>query len=190
MAQETTIAGLAEFLAAHADLLESLHSQAGADRWHVSQHDFAASLYRSAAHRFSGAFPAAETLAQYLQSLQLHDLALVCALQRGAEPAWNEFVAQYRPLLHAAARAIVGAAGEAHARDLADSVEAIFTRHDVNLSVLRRLRRGSTSPILSAFACVRQPLSDRQSVTGDSRRSALSPVAHRAQRTRAAVRSA
>src|SRR5580704_3437260 len=117
MPPETTAAGLTEFLAAHASLLESLHTQAGADRWSVSRQGFAAALYRSAAHRFGAALPAGETIETYFRTLHLEDLALVCALQRGSEPAWNEFVAQYRPLLYAAARAIVGAAGEARARE-------------------------------------------------------------------------
>jgi len=124
MPPETTADGLAEFLAAHAALLESLHAQAGAERLSVSSQEFAAALYRSASYRFGTALPADETLQAYLRALHLEDLALVCALRRGSEPAWNEFVAQYRPLLYAAARAIVGAAGEARARELADSLYA------------------------------------------------------------------
>jgi RNA polymerase sigma-70 factor, ECF subfamily len=124
MPPETTAAGLAEFLAAQASLLDSLHAQAGAERWGVSHQEFAGALYRSAAHRFGGTFPANETLEAYLRALHLEDLALVCALQRGSEAAWNEFVAQYRPVLYAAARAVVGAAGEARARELADSLYA------------------------------------------------------------------
>jgi len=124
MPPETTAAGLAEFLAAHASLLESLHAQAAADRWSVTSQEFAAALYRSASHRFAATLPPDETLEVYLRALHLDDLALVCALRRGSEPAWNEFVAQYRPLLYAAARAIVGAAGEARARELADSLYA------------------------------------------------------------------
>jgi RNA polymerase sigma-70 factor (ECF subfamily) len=124
MPPETTAAGLTEFLAAHASLIESLLKQARADRWSVTTQEFAAALYRSAAHRFGGALPADEALEAYFQTLHIEDLALVCALQRGSEPAWNEFVAQYRPLLYAAARAFVRAAGEARARELADSLYA------------------------------------------------------------------
>jgi RNA polymerase sigma-70 factor (ECF subfamily) len=45
-------------------------------------------------------------------------------LRRGSDTAWEEFIAAYRPVLYAAARAIVGAAGEARARELADSLYA------------------------------------------------------------------
>ena len=124
MPPEATAAGLAEFLTAYASLIESLHMQAGAERWRVSNQEFAAALYRSAAHRFDSKLPADETLTAYLGALHIDDLALVCALQRGSEAAWNEFVAQYRPLLYGAARAIIGAAGEARARELADSLYA------------------------------------------------------------------
>ena len=50
MHPETTTAGPTEFLAAHPSLFESLHTQAGADRWSLTRQEFAAALYRSAAH--------------------------------------------------------------------------------------------------------------------------------------------
>src|SRR5262249_52367375 len=82
------------------------------------------SLHRSATHRFADAPPPADVLQSYLRSLHVEDLALVCALRRGSDPAWGEFVTRYRPVLYAAARAILGAAGEARARELADSLYA------------------------------------------------------------------
>jgi RNA polymerase sigma-70 factor (ECF subfamily) len=53
--------------------------------------------------------------------LRLADLALACACSAGNSAAWDHFVAQYRPELYRAARAI---AGESGARELADSLYA------------------------------------------------------------------
>jgi RNA polymerase sigma-70 factor (ECF subfamily) len=116
--------GFAEFLVAHASLLESLHLRSNAARWTVSYEEFAAALYRSAARRFGTSQPTAEAEESYLRALHLEDLALACALRRGSETAWEQFIAEYRPILQAAARAIVGAGGEARARELADSLYA------------------------------------------------------------------
>jgi RNA polymerase sigma-70 factor (ECF subfamily) len=90
----------------------------------VSYEEFAAALYRSVAHRFGAEQPTAEAAEDYFRALHLEDLALACALRRGFEPAWEQFMAEYRPVLQAAARAIVGAGGEARARELADSLYA------------------------------------------------------------------
>src|SRR5262249_29637109 len=60
----------------------------------------------------------------YVRSLHVEDLALACALRNGSASAWEEFVRNYRPALYSAARAIVGSAGEARARELADSLWA------------------------------------------------------------------
>lgn len=124
MPLEAIPSGFAEFLAAHAALLKSLHIHAKAARWNVSYQEFAAALYRSAAHRFGTGPPAAEAVESYFRTLHLEDLALACALRRASEPAWEQFMAEYRPVLRAAARAIVGAGGEERARELADSLYA------------------------------------------------------------------
>jgi len=121
---DISTASLADFLAAHASLLTRLHAEAGAARWEVSGREFAQALYRSASQRFAGQPPPGDSLDQYLGALHLSDLALACALRRGSAPAWEEFVARYRPVLYAAARAVVGSAGEARARELADSLYA------------------------------------------------------------------
>ena len=118
------ISGFEEFLAAHAALLKSLHIRAQAARWNVSYQEFAAALHRSAAHHFGAGQPTAQAVEDYLRALHLEDLALACALRRASEPAWEQFVADYRPVLRAAARAIVGAGGEERARELADSLYA------------------------------------------------------------------
>ena len=128
MPPEAAIAGLEEFLAEHLALLTLLHTRASAARWNVSCEEFAAALYRSAAHHL-GAAPG-ETAENYLEALHLEDLALACALRNGSETAWEQFVSQYRPILRAAARAIVGQGGqgrhggEERARELADSLYA------------------------------------------------------------------
>jgi len=124
MPPETPISGFAAFLTAHASLLESLHLRSNAGRWKVSSEEFATALHRSAVQRFGAEQPTAEAAEGYFQSLHLEDLALACALRRGSESAWERFVAEYRPVLQAAARVIVGAGGEARARELADSLYA------------------------------------------------------------------
>jgi RNA polymerase sigma factor (sigma-70 family) len=121
---EAIASGFAEFLAAHAALLKLLHVRAKAARWNVSWEEFAVALHRSAAHHFGAAQPTAQTVEDYLRALHLEDLALACALRHGSEPAWEQFVTDYRPVLRGAARAIVGAGGEERARELADSLYA------------------------------------------------------------------
>jgi RNA polymerase sigma factor (sigma-70 family) len=122
MPPEAAISGFEEFLAEHSALLKSLHIQASAARWNVSYEEFATALYRSAAHHLAAA--PGETAENYLEALHLEDLALACALRNGSEPAWEQFVSEYRPILRAAARAIVGQGGEERARELADSLYA------------------------------------------------------------------
>ncbi len=110
MPPEAAISGFEEFLAEHSALLKLLHTQASAARWNVSCEEFAAALYRSAAHHLAAA--PGETAEKYFGALHLEDLALACALRNGSEPAWEQFVSQYRPILRAAARAIVGQGGQ------------------------------------------------------------------------------
>ena len=124
MATAPDIQAIPEFLRAHAPLLERFHSASGAERWGISCDEFAACLHRSALHRFGGLVPAASELNDYFAALHLNDLAHCCALRQGSSAAWEEFVATYRPILYAAARAIVGSAGEARAHELADSLYA------------------------------------------------------------------
>jgi RNA polymerase sigma-70 factor, ECF subfamily len=124
MSCETSTPGFAEFLETHSSLLAQLHSQVSAERWATTREELSAALYRSATRRFADEAPTWTELESYLRSLHVEDLALVCALRRGSERAWEEFVARYRQVLYAAARAIVGTAGEARARELADSLWA------------------------------------------------------------------
>jgi len=93
--------------------------------WNLTAEQFQISLERSVARRFSS--PASKSPApapeieRYLESLHAAELALACACSAGNETAWEYFVAEYRPGLHRAARAI---AGESAALDLADSLFA------------------------------------------------------------------
>jgi len=89
--------------------------------WNLSQERFREMLERSAERRFSGKPPEDKQIQHYLESLHLTDLALAAACSEGTEAAWDTFVAQYRPELYRAARAI---AGEARGRELADSLYA------------------------------------------------------------------
>jgi RNA polymerase sigma factor (sigma-70 family) len=122
MPPQAAISGFEGFLAEHSALLKLLHVRASAARWNVSCEEFATALYRSAAHHFSAA--PGETAEKYFGALHLEDLALACALRNGSEPAWEQFVSEYRPTLRAAARAIVGQGREEGARELADSLYA------------------------------------------------------------------
>src|SRR6266481_2522454 len=107
-------AALDDFWSGRAPLVKWLHAKAGASRWGVAK------------KRFGAAMPSASETAAYLESLHVEDLALACACLDGCEPAWEFFFGNYRQALYAAARAIMGGAraGEAQARELADSLYA------------------------------------------------------------------
>jgi RNA polymerase sigma-70 factor (ECF subfamily) len=94
--------------------------------WNLTREQFQAALERSAARRFAGAAPDPRKIDAYLESLHAADLALAVACSLGDPAAWDFFMAQFRPELYRAARAIVGhaAARDADARDLADSLYA------------------------------------------------------------------
>jgi len=113
----------ATFRARFAREIERLYERAGASRWQISSDEFAAALERSVAQRFRDitSAPGAAEIIAYLNSLHLEDLALAAACSAGKESAWEHFIAQFRPVLYAASRAI---AGESSARELADSIYA------------------------------------------------------------------
>ena len=91
--------------------------------WNLTTEQFQIALERSVARRFvsagSNASPDGAAVERYLGSLHVADLALACACSAGNNAAWEHFVAEFLPQLHAAARAI---AGEAGAAELADSL--------------------------------------------------------------------
>ena len=102
-----------------------LFRESPADRWHLSFQSFQAALIRSAAKRFGESSPTAEKIQEYFASLHMRDLALACACADGSENAWNEFVAEYRSYLRAAAAAILRRPiADPAAMDLADSLFA------------------------------------------------------------------
>ncbi len=98
--------------------------------WNLTREQFQAALERSAAKRFPEAQPTTEKDAKkieaHLESLHATDVALACACSLGSPAAWDFFVAQFRPELYRAARAIAGsgAGQDANARELADSLYA------------------------------------------------------------------
>ena len=94
--------------------------------WNLTREQFQAALERSDARRFAGAAPDPKKIEAYLETLHAADLALAVACSLGNPAAWDFFMAQFRPELYRAARAIVGraAARDADARDLADSLYA------------------------------------------------------------------
>ena len=92
--------------------------------WDLSAEKFQLVLERCAAHHFSKAARSTAQVETFLGSLQLSDLALATACAEGNSAAWDFFVANFRPELYRAARAICSGRGEADARDLADSLYA------------------------------------------------------------------
>jgi RNA polymerase sigma factor (sigma-70 family) len=109
-----------------AALVETCWRKAAApSEWDLTRDEFQIALERSAASRFGSAQPLEEKAARaYFETLNVRDLALARACSAGNNAAWDFFMAQYRPELYRAARAIVGnaAGGESAARDLADSL--------------------------------------------------------------------
>jgi len=109
----------------HPDL-ESLFARAAARvsecaaDWNVADSQIVDTLRRSVASW--GGIDRGESPATYLNSLRADDLALAIACRAGVTAAWDRFIAEYRPILYAAARAITRE--ESAARELADSLWA------------------------------------------------------------------
>lgn len=89
--------------------------------WKLQAEQFQATLERSASRKFSESSAETKAADSYLATLHIMDLALCCACSFGNAAAWDFFVAQFRPELYRAARAI---AGESAGRELADSLYA------------------------------------------------------------------
>jgi RNA polymerase sigma factor (sigma-70 family) len=104
---------------------ERLYAQSNAGRWGLSCERFASSLERSAEKRLASGNLAPEKLNEYLAALHLEDLALAAACMENCEPAWDHFVAAYRPYLRAAAAAVLRCSSASpEACELADSLFA------------------------------------------------------------------
>src|SRR5271166_4989161 len=76
--------------------------------WNLTPEQFRIALQRSASRRFVGSPPDSKSIESYLGTLNVSDLALACACSGGNAAAWDFFVAQFRPELYRAARAIAG----------------------------------------------------------------------------------
>jgi RNA polymerase sigma factor (sigma-70 family) len=126
--ETSKLAGRARILPAETEpvspaRLDLLYSQSNASRWRLSRERFAASLQRSAEKRLASGV--LEKLEEYLTSLHLEDLALATACMENCEPAWEHFVASYRPYLRAAAAAVLRCSSASpEACELADSLFA------------------------------------------------------------------
>jgi RNA polymerase sigma-70 factor len=115
---------LDRFCLTHARAIGRVGMRGHADRWGLSADALSATLYESvnAWARGLGAQPADGAVAEYLDGLNAEDLVLACACRAGIASAWDHFVAQYRGMLQAAARALVH--DDLRARELADSLYA------------------------------------------------------------------
>jgi RNA polymerase sigma-70 factor len=102
-------------------LVRRAFADGDAGRWGLPVTAFADALERSARRAFEDAPPDPARLERYVTSLHLKDLAIACACADGAEPAWDHFVREYRPILYRAADAIDPSGG---AREAADSLYA------------------------------------------------------------------
>ncbi len=112
-------------LAQAGKLVGALYVQSRASEWGLAVAQFTGGLERSVRKRFVDGGCTPERVEEYLQSLYVEDLALVCACMAGSEVAWEYFVAEYRGYLRASAGVITkhSRAGT-DARELADSLFA------------------------------------------------------------------
>lgn len=139
------------FPASLADAVERCWRKAAAPvAWILTREEFQAALERSAAKRFPGVPPYAQKgagkIEAYLDTVHARDLALAVACSKGSATAWDFFMAEFRPELYRAARAIVGhtTGGDAAARELADSLYA-------DLYGLRESAAGRRKSLLEYF---------------------------------------
>ena len=102
-------------------LLDRAFTRSNAPRWNLTRGSFASALERSIASRFATEGKTPAVISDYVNSLNLEELALACACAEGQVSAWAYFIECHRPGLRAAARAI---AGDDAGADLADSLYA------------------------------------------------------------------
>ncbi len=102
-------------------LLDRAFKRSNALRWNLDRAAFARALERSVASRFATETWTPALASDYIDSLNLEELALACACSEGQVSAWAYFIECYRPGLRAAARAIVG---DEDGGELADSLYA------------------------------------------------------------------
>jgi RNA polymerase sigma factor (sigma-70 family) len=102
-------------------LLDRAFKRSNAPRWNLGRESFARALDRSVASRFATEVKTPSAIADYVDSLNLEELALACACAEGQVSAWAYFIECHRPGLRAAARVI---AGDSAGAELADSIYA------------------------------------------------------------------
>jgi len=102
-------------------LLDRAFARSNSPRWNLSRDSFARALERSIASRFATEVKTPAVVSEYVDSLNLEELALACACAEGQVSAWAYFIECHRPGLRAAARAI---AGDDAGGELADSIYA------------------------------------------------------------------
>jgi len=98
-----------------------LYRLAGAEKFGLSERDFASVLQEVAAKYLPRDARQAEVL-ELLTNLRVEELALARSCARGNEAAWEVFLNRYREKLYRAAHSITSE--DSAARDLADSVYA------------------------------------------------------------------
>ena len=101
--------------------LDGLFRKSGAERWALTNAEFAAILEGSLRHAFASGEASKRDVDRYLASLHVEDLALAAACALGRDAAWDHFVLQHRPILYRSADALDPSGG---ARELADSLYA------------------------------------------------------------------
>src|SRR5580693_3793862 len=117
--------GTAHIVAASPAKIDWFFAQSKSARWGLPLERFAASLQRSAEKRLASGNLRPEKVEEYFAALHLVDLGLATACMENSEPAWEHFVAEYRPYLRAAAAAVLRSSSSSpEACELADSLFA------------------------------------------------------------------
>jgi len=115
---------LPQFLSSFSDTISQLYDRSDGARWNLDRARFAQALYQAAARKFAenGASANPDTVAAFLESLHVQDLALALACSEGNEASWREFDLKFRPAIEGFARAITR--DDQRARELADCLYA------------------------------------------------------------------
>jgi len=98
-----------------------LYRQAGAERFGLTQQDFA-SILQEVSDRYLSADASRSEVLELLANLRVEELALARSCAQGNEAAWEIFLNRYREKLYNAAHSI--GPEDTAARDLADSLYA------------------------------------------------------------------
>jgi RNA polymerase sigma factor (sigma-70 family) len=102
-------------------LLDRAYKRSNAPRWTLTRESFSRALERSIASRFATEVRTPSAVSDYVDSLNLEELALAAACAEGQVSAWAYFIECHRPGLRTAARVI---AGDSEGTELADSIYA------------------------------------------------------------------